>query len=114
MDASVGLLNKILDCTAMRQKVLAHNLANVNTPGYKRMDVEFRAALNAAIENPDIPGEKPMVVTDTASPGRFDGNNVSLQKELGEMNENALLFQFAARAINLKFDGLRKAARGRS
>lgn len=115
MNDSIDLLSKVLDCTALRQRVLANNLANANTPDFKRMDVEFKAVLDDALRSHGTghAGDvKPKIVEDRQSPARGDGNSVSLQKEIGEMTENALLYEFAARAVGLKLGQLQKAIRG--
>jgi len=116
MNDSIQILSKLLDASALRHRVLANNLANVDTPRFKRQDVLFRDALAKAIDSPDgskVTDVQPRVSMDTVTPGRPDGNNVSTQRELGEMTENALLYQFATRAINLKFSSLTKAIKGR-
>ena len=50
-EKSTELLSKMVDYTALKQKVIANNIANVNTPGYKRMDVSFNQDLKRAVEN---------------------------------------------------------------
>ena len=72
--------------------------------------------LSKAVESGDsrqIAAVTPMLVEDKVSLSRPDGNNVSLQKELGEMTENGLLYQFATRAISKKFDDIKKAINGK-
>jgi flagellar basal-body rod protein FlgB len=116
MKDSIQILSKLLDVSALRHRVLANNLANVDTPQFKRSDVAFRDALAKAIESPDgtkVSDVQPRIVEDTVTPGRPDGNNVSTQRELGEMTENALLYQFATKAINFNFNQLTKAIKGR-
>jgi len=116
MNESIQLLNKLLDASAMRQRVLANNLANADTPRFKRQDVEFREMLTKAVDSADareLAVVQPKIVVDTAAPSRSDGNSVSMQRELGEMTENSLLYQFATRAVSRNFDTLRKAIRGR-
>lgn len=115
MDESGQILKKLLDICAVRHKVLAHNIANVNTPGYKRKDVSFRNALTKALKSRNVAKlEKvtPEIVTDRVSQSRQDGNNVSTQKELGAILENSLLYSVASRALSNKFRTLRKAMRG--
>jgi len=115
MNESIDLLTKILDCTAMRQRVLANNLANANTPNFKRMDVKFRDALAEAIDScgkESIRDVNPTVVEDTDAAATGDGNTVSLQKEIGEMGSNALLYGFATKAVSKKLAGLSKAIKG--
>jgi flagellar basal-body rod protein FlgB len=115
MNESIEMLSKLLDCTALRQRVLANNLANANTPQFKRMDVRFQAELTNAIKSHDIDrinAVTPKIEVDKEAPVRGDGNSVSLQEELGEMSENALVYQFATRAIGRKFATLSKAIKG--
>ncbi len=116
MTPTISTLATVLEATSKRQSVLANNLANANTPFYKRLDLKFKDELAKAISSGDIneiQNFKPTIVEDTTTPARPDGNNVSLQKEMAEINENALLFNFAAKAIAKKFDGLKKAIKGR-
>ncbi len=116
MSDSIQLLNKILDGAALRHRVLANNVANSETPRFKRQDVEFREMLEKAVESGStekVAEVQPDIVTDRESPSRPDGNNVSMQRELGEMTENGLLYQFATRSVARQFDLLRKAIRGR-
>jgi flagellar basal-body rod protein FlgB len=116
MNESIQLLNKLLDATALRQRVLANNLANADTPRFKRQDVEFREMLAKAVNSSldkDMAVIQPKIIVDTAAQTRPDGNSVSIQRELGEMTENGLLYQFATRAVSRKFDTIRKAIKGR-
>ena len=46
----VNILDKAADASWMREKTIAHNIANVDTPGYKRKDIEFDTTLKQAIE----------------------------------------------------------------
>ena len=112
---SIELMSKVLDVTTLRHRVLADNLANANTPEFRRSDLDFHHQLTKAIDSGDvsqIEAVTPVVREDHVSPMSPDGNNVSVQKELGNMMENQLLYNFAARVIDRKFDGLRKAISG--
>ncbi len=115
MNTTIKMLSAVLDSTALRQNVLANNIANVNTPNFKRLDVEFKNALNAALQS-DQPGAldnfRPTIIKDKSALSRGDGNTVSLQKEVGEMAENALLYNFATKAITKKLASIRKAIGG--
>ena len=106
----------MLDGCAARHRVLANNLANSSTPGFRRKDVTFKKALSEAVQsgNPkQIEDVQPKVFADTTSPCREDGNNVSSRKELGLMAENSLLYEVSAKALSAKYQGLRKAIRGK-
>src|SRR4029079_13125873 len=48
----IGLLSQTLDAAALRHRVIAQNVANVNTPGYRRLEVSFEADLARALANP--------------------------------------------------------------
>lgn len=103
-----------MDSSAVRQKVLSNNLANANTPGYIRKDVKFTEALASAIKNGSdaISQVKAEVYDDLKAPTNARGNSVSLQKELGAIAQNELLYNFAAEMTNQKFGMLRKAIAG--
>ncbi|NCC52743.1 MAG: flagellar basal body rod protein FlgB [Spartobacteria bacterium] len=112
---TIEMLRRMLDATTLRQEVLANNLANVDTPGFVRQDVRFREALSEAMEsNSRIAADdlKPEIYHDELSPGRPDGNNVSMQREMGEMMQNEILYQFSTKLIASKFNGLIKAIKG--
>ncbi|MBN1670910.1 MAG: flagellar basal body rod protein FlgB [Kiritimatiellae bacterium] len=116
MDNTIALLNKVLDLTATRQKVLAHNLANVNTPAFKRHDVRFKDALVSALKarNPEaFQKVQADLYEDGTAPARPDGNTVSTHRELGELSQNQLLYRVATRALNDKLKFLKKAVSGK-
>ena len=85
---------KMLDATVMRHEAIASNLANIETPNYKRLDVapSFEAQLKQAISSKDseqIESTLPQLAVDsTAVSGRSDGNTVSLEAELLKLNQN--------------------------
>lgn len=108
----IEMLGTVMDITAHRQRVLANNLANANTPGYVRKDVLFRDAVSDAIRRGNFESVRPEATPDTSVPFNDHGNNVSLQKELGEMGQNKLLYDFAAEMAGEKLSGLRKAIAG--
>lgn len=103
-----------MDSAAVRQKVLSNNLANANTPNYLRKDVRFTEALSKAIDHGDVAIQQveAEVYEDMEATVNAKGNSVSLQKELGAIAQNELLYNFAAEMTNQKFAGLRKAING--
>ncbi len=116
MDITFQAMLKVLDAVALRQRVVSHNLANANTPGYVRQDVAFQRVLAEAIrsKNPTrVARVTPEIRPDLSEPRRPDGNNVSTQKEVAAIGENALLYAFGTRVINAKVAMLRKAIGGR-
>ncbi len=95
-----------------RQRAIAHNIANLNTPGYKRWDVHFADALRAVLAQNGPPEserarQQPEWSRDTATSGRPDGNNVDLEAELALMADNELYHQGLVRLLNGQFNRLR-------
>ncbi len=105
-----------LELRAERTKVLASNLANVNTPGYQARDIDFAAALRRASEDGAM--DRPL---DTAGadlayrvpnhPSQ-DGNTVELGVEQAAFSQNASDFQMSLTFVQMKLRGLSQAIRG--
>jgi flagellar basal-body rod protein FlgB len=95
-DVTQKSLEVALHGTELRQQVISNNLANVNTPGFKRSDVEFGPALAEALQfsgtNAAVGGVMPVVKTDTASAMRLDGNNVDIDREATYLAQTQLQF----------------------
>ncbi len=103
-----------------RHDALASNVANVNTPGYHRVDLttNFKGTLDAALHDVDQGSQLdafPTPQIDTAAvqnPARFDGNTVNLDQEMTELIKNQTNFEFAARMTALKYGGIKDAITG--
>lgn len=115
MDESIQLLKGMMDVAAMRHNVLADNIANANTPSFRRKDISFRETFADAIKDGRFDASKlhPEVKVDRVTPSQGNGNNVSLQTEMGAMTENSLLYGVATKAISAKYAGMRKAISGK-
>jgi flagellar basal-body rod protein FlgB len=109
---------KALDAVALRQEAIASNIANLETPGYKRLDLaaSFNAELQracAARDPQQIAALKPAVEVDpdavAVSP---DGNTVSLEDELLKMNQNSLANTLETQLITMDLSRLRTAITG--
>ena len=89
-------LEQALSGAALRQRAIANNIANANTAGYKRSDVDFHSALAGALGAPDAQSKlrglffKPE--TDTSSATRADGNNVDIDREATYLAQTQLQF----------------------
>ena len=111
---------KNLDAVALRQQAIASNIANLETPGYKRVDLapSFQQQLeraSAAGNVSTLAGLKPTLAVDTSAPAvSRDGNTVNLEKELMQMNQNALTHSFEAQLISKQLQRLRMAITGKS
>jgi flagellar basal-body rod protein FlgB len=75
---------------ADRQKLVASNIANADTPGYKTQDIDFQSEFSNAMS-----GLTPNVVEPQNLPSKTDGNNVDLDREARLLSENAVRFQIA-------------------
>ncbi len=113
------LAKKLMDVSHVRHQAIAGNLANVETPGYKRKDIQadFATQLAKLAGQDDMKGIaslKPTLRTDFASPAvRADGNNVQMDKELLEMNKNATQYEFLANYTANSMKRIKTAITGR-
>lgn len=111
---------KLLDATVLRHQAIAGNLANIETPNYKRLDVapSFQAELSNAVKADDssrIAGvAAPALAEDlTAVASNRDGNSVNLEQEMLAMNENSLAHALETQLISGSMLKLRMAITGR-
>ena len=87
-----------------RQKLVASNIANADTPGYHTQDIDFRAEFeNAAGEG------SPAVIEAQGLAAKADGNNVNLDREARLLAENALRFSIASNLARAELSSLRIA-----
>ena len=80
-----------MDLLSARQKLVASNIANVDTPGYKTKDIDFQFEFMSLMQ-----GASPNVVEAPGLAVKNDGNNVSLDREARLLSENALRFNLAS------------------
>jgi flagellar basal-body rod protein FlgB len=117
-DKLFGLLEKVIDASAIKHKVIANNIANVNTPGYKRLDVDFESELKNALRGNgivDISSVKPKIVVAKGSENtllRNDGNNVDIEVEVSELVKNTLTYNIYVQLMSKKFMALKLAISG--
>lgn len=113
------LAKKLLDVSHSRQQLLAGNLANIETPGYKRQDIQanFAQELQRVARSNDVRRIQELEVrsvTDLNSPNvRADGNNVQVDQELLEMQKNAVQYEFLAEYASNSLNRLKTAISGR-
>ena len=95
---------------AQRLVALAGNLANVDTPGYVRRDVDFHATLQGALGAGADPSSAGFTAeADTAAPVRADGNSVDVDAENSALAENALEYDALAKVSGTRIDILKSA-----
>ncbi|WP_284982077.1 flagellar basal body protein [Arthrobacter sp. efr-133-TYG-118] len=102
-------LGSALDGLSLRQRTIANNIANINTPNYHAKRVQFEDALAASVSAGD--GQAAATVTTSEEPTQLNGNNVNLDTETLSNVDTVLRYQFASRAIGEQFTALRTAMR---
>ncbi len=113
---NVVLLSKLLDLTTAKNKVIANNIANVNTPGFKKFDVSFQKELQKVVESKNINKIKNLQESVTLSNDkstREDGNNVDLDKELVAFYQMSDRHNIYLEILSKKFKGMIAAIQGR-
>ncbi|MDB6093973.1 MAG: flagellar basal-body rod protein FlgB [Verrucomicrobia bacterium] len=115
------LARKLLDAAALRQEAIASNVANAETPGYRRLDVapDFAQQLKASVANGDLASRsanlKPQLAEDASARSmRPDGNTVEIEHELLAMNRNAVEYDYLSEVVSNNLKQLKVAISGRS
>ncbi|HXB60227.1 MAG TPA: flagellar basal body rod protein FlgB [Candidatus Acidoferrales bacterium] len=110
---------KTLDAVVLRQQAIANNIANLETPGYKRMDLapSFESELEKASASGDpaqINALKPSLAVDTtAVASSRDGNTVHLQNELMQLNENSVEHSLETQLVSGMLQRMQMAITGK-
>jgi flagellar basal-body rod protein FlgB len=109
LDGTQAILEAAMRGAWQRQTVLTENIANAETPGYERREVDFQSALNAAAANEESP-EQVNFQTETqptvASP---NGNGVSIDQESASLSENGLTYEALTQMLSAHNETLRAA-----
>ena len=97
----IPIYSRLADLASTRQKVVASNIANVNTEGYEKRQIDFDKELRKAIDKPSTPGV-------TTHP-----NHIPLGKvNLANLAQTQIIFEFGADMLARKFKSLKSAIRG--
>lgn len=115
----INVLDKAADASWLRNEAISNNIANVDTPGYKRQDVNFEEQLRKAMKNSrytsidervanvDLDRLNPITYRDHSSLSyRLDGNNVDIDTENVELASNQIRYQGLTDSITKHFEGL--------
>jgi len=121
------MLEKLIDFQSDRHTVLATNIANIDTPGYKGKDVRFSDELKKAASSKGsislkktnekhlplkagaMQGVTHQVTPSSGGANRLDGNTVDLDKEMAKLSENSLYYNTAVQILAKKLGGIRTA-----
>ncbi len=124
-DETLRFLSASMDLLAARHSLLAGNIANVDTPGYRAMDLDFGRELEVAFRRQrsleGVPGEgaslsyravlRPRIVEVSGTTVKPDGNNVDIDRELGQLSRTTAMFQQAISFMSVKLRMLKAAIR---
>jgi flagellar basal-body rod protein FlgB len=104
-------LERALSGAALRQEAIASNLANINTPGYRRKDVDFQSALQAAWDQgtAGVARVQPSIAADPSSAIRQDGNSVDVDVEAAAQAKNGLQYEAIAQVLKSRISIIRSA-----
>lgn len=118
----INVLNKSADASWQRNTVITNNIANADTPNYKRQDVEFESylyeavngndSLDEVVNNIDLDTLNTTTYTDKSNLSyRADGNNVDINTENVELAKNQLKYYTLMDSMNQEFSRLKSALR---
>ena len=124
----INMQSAALNAYALRQGMIAQNIANVETPGYKRKDVHFDSLLNQKMSDLDgfhlnvkMTNAKHMsqrlpfdahVVSDFGASMRLDKNSVNIETEMAEQAKNAIRYNTVISRVDAEFRKLQSAIKG--
>lgn len=114
-DKSINMLEKMLDVSAIKHKVIANNIANINTPGYKRMEVSFADQLEKVVKNTSMNKfdtlQPKIVIAEKGGDEtvRNDGNNVDMDKEISALMKNTLSYSVFSQLFAKKMELVKTA-----
>ncbi len=125
----VSVLEKALGAASLRHKVISNNIANVNTPKFKKSEVSFEDQLELAmsagkpaiarthtrhlpIKSTGITNVEPTIHTITTTSFRSDGSNVDIDSEMAGLAKNSIYYDAVAQQINKYFAGIKSAISG--
>ena len=104
---SIGAgLERYMNLLSARQKLVASNLANADTPGYKTVDLDFKREFESVVPADPTALEVPGLAA------KNDGNNVSVDRESRLLAENALRFSIASSLARTQIQQVRMAIQG--
>ena len=108
----VDLLEAGMKAERLRQQTIASNIANIETPGYRRLDVKFDELLAKALKSSDsanVDEIEPEIYQPQNTPVRSNGNDVNMEAEVGNLVKNSLRYTAYARIMQKRFTQIEMA-----
>jgi flagellar basal-body rod protein FlgB len=107
LDGVTGNLERYMDLLSARQKLVASNIANADTPGYKTQDIDFQFEYATLTK-----GEQPQTIQTPDLQEKPDGNNVSLDQQARLLSENQMRFNLASVLVKGNLKTVQEAIQG--
>jgi flagellar basal-body rod protein FlgB len=107
LDGITSNLERYLDLLSARQKVVASNIANADTPGYQSQDIDFQFEFMTLAK-----GEHPQTIATQGLADKPDGNNVNLDREARLLSENQMRFNMASVLVRGQLKTVLEAIQG--
>jgi flagellar basal-body rod protein FlgB len=104
IDSLTNSLEHYMDLVTARQKLVASNIANADTPGYKTQDIDFQKSFQAVLDGGSMQQSEVKGLTT-----KNDGNNVDLDREARLLAENSLRFSIASSLMKGQFTTIKEA-----
>jgi flagellar basal-body rod protein FlgB len=109
-DLAIGAIQASLDGLSARERIIAQNLANADTPGYVAGRVDFESSLRKAVADGNL-NDVSINTSASTDPLNLNGNNVSVDSESVALTSTALQYQLMTEAMNNSFHVLHEAMR---
>lgn len=128
-DKTISFLSKALDMMSLRHQLIASNIANQDTPGYKAREIAFREELESVLKargpegnyrtdpghivtgSSDISDIEERIIMQSDRGSGYDNNGVNVELEMAHMAENTIMYNAAAQIISSKLKGISYAIR---
>ena len=114
----IPILKKLLDLGAVRHRVIAQNIANISTNGYRKKTVEFSDSLRLLLESDgsgiDNGTEDFMIIESNKTPETGAPNNVVLSDEMADLAKNQLYYKFAVNLMKRQLLSIKSSIVGRN
>jgi len=108
----MNLLEAGIKAESIRQRAIASNIANLETPGYRRVDVNFEELFAKALDSRgaiDLSVIEPQLYRPRQTPVKANGNDVNLESEVGEMIKNSLRHKTFIRLLSKRYKQMEMA-----
>lgn len=124
----INMIEKALSASALRNEVISNNIANADTPNFKRSDVKFEEILRDAINgenlkgyitnplhipigSPSVDSIQPEIVQDNSTSMRLDGNNVDIDTEMSNLAKNQLYYYALVQRVSGELNSIMTAVK---